>query len=87
LKAQHATDLPRLQHDKINLPSTLANPGSGVGRSQSENTDSSGSLGNHTEEAEILKADYDTEVSRLHHDRSDLQSAFGALKREVAEAK
>jgi hypothetical protein len=38
-------------------------------------------------EAETLKANYDTEVTRLQHDKSDLQSALGALKIEVAEGK
>jgi hypothetical protein len=38
-------------------------------------------------EAEALKADYDTEVARLQRDKSNLQSALGSLKREVAEGK
>ena len=38
-------------------------------------------------EAQILKANYDTELTRLQSDKSDLQSALGALKREVAEGK
>jgi predicted nucleic acid-binding Zn-ribbon protein len=37
--------------------------------------------------SETLKADYDTEVTRLQRDKSDLQSALDALKREVAEDK
>ena len=38
------------------------------------------------EEAETLKSDYDTRVTRLQHEKSDLQSALAALKREIAEA-
>ena len=38
-------------------------------------------------EVETLKADYRTEVARLQRDKSDLQSALGALKLEVAEGK
>ena len=38
-------------------------------------------------EAETLKADYDAEATRLQRDKSDLQSALGALKRQVAEGK
>ena len=38
-------------------------------------------------EGGTLKADYDTEVTRLQRDKSKLQSALGVLTREVAEAK
>ena len=39
------------------------------------------------EKGEILKAEYDTKVTRLQRDRSELRSALGALKREVVEGK
>ena len=38
-------------------------------------------------QAETLKADYNTEVTRLQRDTSDLQSALDALSRQVAEGK
>ncbi|KAF8549449.1 hypothetical protein OG21DRAFT_1447848 [Imleria badia] len=39
------------------------------------------------EDAETLKANYDSKVTHFQRDNSDLQSALGALKRDVAEDK
>ena len=87
MKALHATELTRLERDKIKLQSTLASREAEVADGNRRMLTLQSALDIARKEGETLKADYDTEVTRLQRDRSELQSALGALKREVVEGK
>ena len=87
MKAQHTTELARLQRDKINLESILATREAEVVQGNQRMLTLQSALETARNEAETLKADYDNNVARLQRDKSNVQSALGALEREVAEGK
>ena len=82
-----ATELARLERDKVDSHSTLAAREAEVVKGNRRLLTLQSALQNARKEVETLKADYNAEVPRLQRDKSDLQSALGALKREVAEGK
>ncbi|KAF8554888.1 hypothetical protein OG21DRAFT_1496708 [Imleria badia] len=82
-KAQHSA----VQRDNSNLQSALDAQKETVVKANQTISHLESALQIAREEAETLKADYDTKVTRFQRDNSDLQSELGALKKEVAEDK
>ena len=86
-RLDNATEIARLERDKTDLQSALATREAEVVEANRIILTFQSASETARKEAETLKTDYHTEVRRFQRDKSDLQSALGALEREVAEGK
>ena len=85
--ADYVTKITRFKRDNSDLQSTLDTEKGAVVKANHSISNLTSDLQAARKDAEALKADYDTKVTRLQLEKSDLKSALGALEREVTEDK
>ncbi|KAF8552132.1 hypothetical protein OG21DRAFT_1498629 [Imleria badia] len=87
LEAKYDTKVTSFQRENSNLHSALDAEKEAVVKANQTISNLESALKIVREEAETLKTNYDTQVTRLQRDKSDLLSELGSLERKEAEDK